>query len=278
VWLHVDLTNHTSIPPTPPSIVQVAEPPLEGAQGHVTNGKFVIPVPLDMDFVVNANSYVLDPANQVDGGDVSSQGFAMLLARYPQYEHVYFNPLLTSDHVGELVVDRSFAVTTSKGVFYPRCQTGRSGMALAGQMPTATALLPVNETVSPERPGLLITTEIDISAYTEDCNGNPKGASEFMLYWKLLGATVTPDEAGASVGVAAGSNNPALRYTSTVDDEPSGFRVLLSTDNGVTWCEAGLLEPMTMCERGTTLRVAFWNESTEKRYLAHFAVMFRADL
>ena len=277
MWIHVDLTNQTTVPPSVPSIVQVASQPDSGS-GHTTNGKFVIPTPLDLDFIVDSTSYVLDGSREIDGGDVSSQGFALLLARYPQYEHVYFNPLLTDDHVDELVLDQSSGFVDGANTFYPRFQVGRSGLTDPGQMPTATAIMPVNSTTTPSRPGFLITDEIDISSYTQDCDGNTVGAVEFMAYWKLLDISVSDDKAGAVSGVSAGLNTPVLRTVGPTDDEPTDFTVYLSTDNGVTWCEVSLLEPMTMCERGTSFRLAFRNDSATKRYLAHFAVMFRADL
>jgi len=281
VWIHADLTNLTTIPvPGPPSILQVTSAPALSARGYIQNGKFVIPTPLDLDFVVDSTSYVLDGAGQIDGGDVSSQGFALLLARYPQYEHIYFNPLLIPANLDELVLDQSYGFTPAGGAntFYARCQAGRPGALDFGQMPNAVAVLPVNSTVTPPRPGLLLTEEIDISSYTLDCDGNPQGATEFLVYWKLLTVSETHDMAGAVEGLGAGENSPALRYVGVADDEPAGWAVWLTTDNGLTWCETHLLEPVSMCVRGTKFRLAFQNTSSVKRYLAHFAVLFRADV
>lgn len=265
MWIHVDMTKHTKIPSAAPDIVQVSGDPTVPV---TTNGKFIIPTPLDVDFVVDSSSYVLNGAGQVDGGDVSSQAFAQLLARYPQYENIYFNPLITASHIAEL--DMAFGFVSGVNTFYPRCQTS--------VMPNNTAILPLNATTTPDRPGLLVTDEIDISAYTLDCDGNPVGASQFMVYWKLLDFTVSHDIAGATIGTGAGLNTPALRQVATADDEPANFTVYMSTDAGSTWCPVGLLEPAAMCERGTSFRLAFRNDSTAKLYIAHFAVMFRADL
>lgn len=279
MWIHADVANLTTIPvPGPPDIVQVTAAPPSSGTGYILNGKFVIPMPLDLDFQVDSSSYILDGAGQLDGGDVSSQGFALLLARYPQYEHIYFNPLLTPENLDELVLDQSYGIVNGYYTQYTRCQTGRPGLVDAGQMPCATAVLGVNSRTVPSRPGYLITESIDISAYTQDCDGNPVGAREFMVYWKLLEVTETHDVAGAVAGTGAGLNTPALRYVNATNDEPPFWSVWLTTDDGATWCEVHLLEPVSMCVRGTAFRLAFKNTYAAKRYLAHFAVLFRADL
>jgi len=199
------------------------------------------------------------------------------------YDYIYFNPLLTSDHLAELVLDNTFYLTDRDfdppHQYFPRFQAGRpTGSLPEGQMPTATALLPVNTVSAAERPGCLITTAIDISAYTLDCDGvTPLGASEFMVYWQFLNFSVSQDVA-ADAGIHSGENSPVLRAASKALDTPVGLSAYLSTDEGATWCEVRLLEPVSLCSRGTSFRLAFRNDSAQKLYLANFAVMFRSDL
>jgi hypothetical protein len=280
--LLVDLRSHLSDPDPAPEIIQVQRTPAVGSREAV-NGKYVLPIPLDLDFPITSSDYLLDGSGNIDGGDVVSKGYAHLLARFPQFGNIYFNPLLTSDHVAELVTETGGATAkeyftdtslTPAGVFYPRFQTGREeGVSDDGQMPTHTAMLPVNDTVTPNRPGLIITDEIDLSDYTLDCDGNPVGADQFMLYWKLYKFSVSHDVA-ADVGALAGTNEPALRQIEEIDQEPAGFSAYISTDGGANWCHVGLLEPLAFCDKTTKIILAFRNDTSEKLFLASFAVMF----
>lgn len=272
-----DLRSHLS---NAPELIQVQPEPVEGAVGAIIiNGKYAIPTPLGLDFPVTEADYVLDGAGNIDGGDVVSKGYAHLLLNNPQYQNVYFNPLLTSDHVAELVLDQSFAFidrsTDPPNSFYARFQTGREeGVPDDGQMPTHTAVLPLNTTTNPARPGFIITEEIDIGAYTLDCDSNPVGADEFMVYWKLYDFSVSDDYAGAIAGPLNGLNEPAIRSVSECEQEPTGFSVYLSPDDGDHWCQVGLLEPIAFCEKTTSIRLAFVNTSTSKVYIATYGVLF----
>lgn len=269
--LIVDLKTH--LVDADPSIIQVEKAVPTGTDGEIpVNGKYVIPVPLDLDFPVDSSSYVLS-GGLVDGGDVTSTAFGYLLAQYPQYSHIYFNPLLLDEHVDEL--DEAGTWNDGTDTFTSRFQSGRRASAGAdtGNMPNNTALLPLNSSVSPSRPGLIVTDEIDLSPYILDCDGNPVGASQFMVYWKLFAFRVTEDIA-ADYGANAGSNEPAIRYLQETAPEPSSFAVYISTDNGSTWSEVGLLEPFEACAPALSVRLAFVNTSRQKRYLTHYALLF----
>jgi hypothetical protein len=279
--IHVDLTSHLS---GDPQIIQVEKVPenIETAgdpdAGTALNGKYLIPVPLGRDFHVDELSYVLN-AGDVDGGDVASIGFAHLLASFPQYGNIYFNPLLTAEHLVEVVtdpanqafVDRTVTPAQQMG---PRFQTGRaSGNPDPGQAPNMTALLPANTRVTPNRPGLFIGESIDIGPYTLDCNSNEVGADQFMLYWKIYRFDTSADVA-ADYGALAGTNTPAVKKVYEIDQEDPDFRAYVSVDGGANWCAVGLLEPVGFCQKTTDIQVAFRNDGSDKLYLAHFAVMF----
>jgi len=218
--------------------------------------------------------YLLNSSGFVDGYDLASQGMARLLAAYPMFGNVYFNPLLTADHVGELDFNFSFKDPSTGEFFKPRFQTGReSGVDDAGQYPTHTALLAQNEGTLIPRPGLLVTEEIDISAYTLDCDGKSVGTDEFMLWWKLYHFEITHDIA-SDFGATQGTNSPAIRYVEEMDQEPSGFSAYISIDGGANWCEVGLLEPVSFCEKTKKVLIAFKNTGNVKRYIASFALLF----
>lgn len=269
----VDLKSHLT--GTEPLITQIEKVPEIGVPGSTPiNGKYLIPVLPGADFRITSSDYVLDALGNVDGGDVVSISYAHLLARYPMFGHVYFNPLLTDDHVDELDLTATFrdnsGTPPNPPVFYPtRAQTGRgTGSPDSGQMPTHTAILPQNNTVTPSRPGVLITDDIDISSYTGGV-----GADEFMAYWHLYDFTVSEDVA-AEYGALAGINTPAVREVQETDPEPTGLSVYISTDSGTNWCGAGLLEPVSFPAKSTEFRVAFVNTGSTKIYLATFGVLF----
>lgn len=250
-----------------PKIVQVDHTPVPGTDGGVNiNGKFVIPIIKGVEFPIDSASTVLDGGGDVDGRDVSSISYAHLLAMYPMFSNVYFNPLLTQSHVGELDFDATFRDTTTNPPniyeFPVRVQTGRpTGFAIAGpagQMPTHTAVLPANRTTTPERPGVLITKEIDLSPYA------PDGVDKALVYWKLLSFDTGHDY----------DDTPAIRTVTEPDQEPDNLKVHVSTDNGITWCPTGLLEPIGLCDKSTKIRLAFVNHSDDKISIATYGLLF----
>ena len=262
--LLVDLRSHVA---GAPLITQVEKTPVPGDLTPI-NGKYVLP--MVEDFTIDDASYILDGTGALDGLDVVSQSFAHLLAAYPMFEFIYFNPLLTADHITDLDLTSTFTDPLTGDVYPVRAQTGREPMLPydAGQMPTHTALLPLNDTMTPTRPGLLISKEIDLSAYT-----GAAGADQFVLYWKLYDFDVQHDIA-SDYGITAGQNDPAVRHVLEANQEPSGFSVYISPDNGAHWCSVGLMEPVAFCQATTSIRVAFMNTGSTKKYLAAYAVMF----
>jgi len=246
-----------------PKLIQAEKTPAINALTPI-NGKYVIPVEFGQIKIDNA-SYVLP----VDGGDISSQAYANLLAQFPMFGHIYFNPLLIDDHVGELDLTASYATTTD--TFPTRAQTGRdSGGGDDGLVPLSTAILPTNTTVTPIRPGVLITDLINISAQTGGV-----GADLFVVYWKIYEVETSPD-INSDFGALAGTNTPAIRSIKEVEQEPTDFKVFISPDpSSISWSFVGRLEPLGFCKKIQDFSLLFLNESTTtKRYLASYAVMF----
>lgn len=253
----VDLGSHVA---GTPQITQVEKVPDTTGEGTPINGKYLLPIYPAGEFEVTDADYVLNGAGECDGYDLSSKSFAYLLMQYPMYGYVYFNPLLTADHVAEL----EFITSPFNGL-PTRIMTGQATGLQAGQMPTHTCILPQNSKTAPNRPGLLVTSNIDISSYTSGV-----GTDEFLVYWKLYSFNVSED----IVDEFTDRNEPAVRQVYEADPEPSGLSVYISADDGSTWNEVNYLTPVVLSAKTTTFRLAFENTSANKVYIANFAVLF----
>jgi len=241
------------------SILQVERTPDEGLTTPI-NGKYVVVLPLGSQVDVSSTSYI----TPVNGGDVSSLAFAGLLAQYPMYGHIVFNPLLQATDVAD--IDLTATLPTGE---ISRSFVGRgAGPLPTGCCPNSTIILPQNDTTTPVRPGLLITDTIDISVATGGV-----GAQEFMVYWKLYGFA-TQNDVMSDYGATLGTNTPALRNISEIDQEPADLEVYLSIDDGLTYTQMGRLEPVAFCVANTHLRLAFVNRGSTRVYLACYAILF----
>lgn len=263
----VSLASHLSNPPQP-QIVQVL-PALSEGDSCVVNGLYSFEMPEK--FNLRVGDVLLDAGGSLQGGDLVSRGFSTLLKSFPQYQSIYINPLLTSDHVAELVVDPNsstqsefFTDPDTGDVFKPRFQTGREqGVADDGQMPTHTALLPRNTKTSTTRPGLLITAPISLG----------REASSFVVNWFLHGFEVSHDIA-TSEGLYSGTNTPALRSFVQKTKAPTGFSAYISTEGGASWKSIDPLAPITGCVPSDTIQLAFRNDSDDKLFINSFQVLF----
>lgn len=246
-------------------ILQVEKTPDVG-DPRPFNGRFVVPVPDGASVDVTSASYVLPQ----DGGDLASLSAAALLARFPMYSNIVFNYLLEAADVADLDLSAAPAVSAILGVTVrTRAQTGRgAGPGPTGQCPTTTAILPRNNRVAPTRPGMLVTNAVDIGPVTGGV-----GADEFLLWWQIYEFD-TEEDIASDFGVFAGENTPAIRNITEVDQEPAGFNVFISHDNGTTWTAINRLEPTDLTVFGTQVRLAFTNVSTTKYYLGAYAFMF----
>lgn len=234
------------------------------------NGKYAVEIPsfinVDMDEGQPCADYILP----VDGGDLYSKIFTGLLATYPMYDNILFNPLLNESDMDDLDIEGVMpdGATTraqyGRGLNQPPYHTTTQ----VGTAPCSVALLPANKSVTPQRDGLLITTTMDITTQTAGA-----GAREFMVYWKIYQFECTHD-INSDIGAFGVSNEPALRKIIEVDQEPSDLEVFLSVDDGANYFPIGRLEPTAFCVPGTKIKLAFRNTGDVKYYIASYAVMF----
>lgn len=252
-------------------ILQVEKTPEIGAPVPV-NGKYVIPVPEGASVQVNSDTIILPSS---DPGSVVAQSFAGLLAQFPQYDHVAFNPLIEDTDIEDL--DLAAATTINGNDIIVRAQVGRGtgGPLVSGQAANTTAILPVNDGAVPARPGAVVTDTIDVGPFLPP---PPAGVceipavEEFVVWWKIYEFDVSHD-IRSSFGLHSGVNAPALRQIVETDQEPAGLEVYLSTDDGQTWVRVNRMDPVCVCP-GTDVRLAFLNFSPAKLYLASYAILF----
>ena len=269
--LHVDLGSHFALVPTD-RITQVEIDPAYGTTSNIT-GDYLIPTVDGTAISVTSSSYVLP----INGGDVSSQIFGQLLARFPQYHNVYFNPLLRDVDIALLDLAAYWvrSIPDPAGgpnpVLYSFPTRAKVPTTVAVPMPMSVSILPLNNTVTPTLPGVLITENIDLTTATSGV-----GADDFMVYWKLYTLSDTADIAGCGLGSTQGLNSPAFKQATEINqDNPSGFRAYISIDDGQNWVAVQRLQQVAFCGKTNQVRLAFVNTSTSQPYsLAHFALLF----
>lgn len=255
------------------SIVQVDSTPKLGSK-TIINGKYVIPVPEGSTVSVDKNSFVLPSS---DPNSVVSQAYAGLLAQFPMFNNVVFNPLLEPSDIDKLDLEATF--DNGDGTeFVTRVQTGRgTGDPLpGGNVPNSTVILPNNPAYlggSVQRPGMLVTKSIDIApllASTGECE-IPE-ISEFLVWWKIYKFSTT-DDVSSTLGKLSGTNTPSLKQVEEIEQELEGFKVFVSADDGLSWTPVKRFVTAKTCD-GTLVKLAFQNFTTEKIYIAAYAVTF----
>lgn len=248
-----DIANH--------DVLQVEKTPPEG-EANPFNGRFAIPVPGGSSVHVDGSSYVLPQ----DAGSLSALSAQALLARFPMYSHIVYNFLIEATDVADL----DLTATGPTGEI-SRVQTGRgSGPDPTGMVPNGTLILPQNGyAAGPPKPGCLVTDVVDIGPMTGGA-----GADEFLVWWYMWRFDTT-DDVASDYGATAGDNEPAYRNIIEMDQEPTGWNVYISHDNGANWTgPIGLLEPTDLITFDTQVRLAFLNRTQARRYLAAYAFMF----
>lgn len=250
-----------------PQILSVEKTPGVGV-GRNINGRYVFPLFSDNGSAVNKDSYLLDGSGDIDGGDVISRAYAHLLNSNPTFDFVYFNPLLTDDHVGELSLTDTITDPSTGTAITPRLATGRGpgGPYPSGQAPNMTAILPQNNAATPARPGLLLSDVIDISGDV------PGGVTRVAPFWHTLDFSVSAD-VQAHYGALAGNNTPAIK--SVYEATPTALEVYASADGGASWKAVSRSgASVSFCDPTTSLRLAFVNRGATPIYLNTFALLF----
>lgn len=247
-------TNRVGLDPRT-YVIQVAPTPKVGV-GVAGNGKFVIDVPEGVpvpDPVPSTLSSLLD---DIYGGLLVGTSF----------NFVQYNALLTTADQAKLDPTAVFPYDSGPPVrtWAMRAQVGRSGaISDNGLAPNGVKVLASNTTVVPTRPGVLITDTIDVSADV------PAGVTSFSVYWKLLGVATGDDV----MDYGTPTNEPAIRTITEVSQNPSGFEVYASSNDGAGYTRVSRLVPITV-SAGTSLRVAFVNKGASPVCLIAYAVLY----
>lgn len=251
-------------------IIQVEKNPPDGTLVS-RNGQYMVPVAEGVKVAVEPDSFIL-PSGAPNS--VVARNFAGLLAQFPQYENILFNPLIEGADMDDLdpagVLNEGAPVTDSH---ISRFQFGRG---TAGPLPTgnaanSVAVLPQNDApgFGLERPGVLVTDTIDVGPLTGGV-----GAMEFAVYWYIYEFQTT-DDVRSEFGATAGLNLPALRQVAELPQEPSDFEVFISINDGANFFPVQRLIPIAFCNPGLLIRLAFKNtNSLNKRYIAHYGLLF----
>jgi hypothetical protein len=251
-------------------IVQVEKNPPNG-EGVARNGMYMMPVAEGVKVLVDSTSVVLPTGSP---NSVVARNFAGLLARFPQFENILFNPLIEAADVDDLdpagVLNQGTPISETYG---SRFQIGRGtgGPLAAGNAANSVAVLSSNDTagVGNERPGVLISNTIDVGPLT----GNA-GATEFAVYYYIYEFETSID-VRSDFGLYAGQNSAAVRRVLEIDQEPDDFEVWLSINDGANFVQVQRLVPVSFCSAGTLARIALKNlNPLRKRYVAHYALLF----
>jgi hypothetical protein len=251
-------------------ILQVEKNPLDGDLIDLS-GKYNVPIPEGVKVAVEPNSFILPSGSPTS---VVAQSFAGLLAQFPQYENILFNPLIEDTDVDDLdpagVLNEGSPITASHRSRY-QIGRGTGGPLPSGLSPNSVAVLENNDTlgVGNDRPGVIVTDTIDVGPLTGGL-----GTDEFMVYWYIYDFE-TGTDVRSDFGAFAGQNTPALRNVIEVDQEPTEFEVFISINDGANFLPVQRLVPISFCDPGSLIRIAFKNtDPLKKKYIAHYALLF----
>lgn len=251
-------------------IVQVEKNPPNGTPVS-RNGMYLVPIAEGVKVAVEPDSFILPSANP---NSVVARNFAGLLAQFPQYENVLYNPLIEDTDIDDIdptaVLNEGAPVTASH---VSRLQMGRGtgGPLPSGNAACSVAMLESNDTggLGFERPGVIVSDTIDVGVLTGGL-----GATEFAVFWYLYEFDTTID-VRSSFGFFAGQNLAAIRQVLEIDQEPSDFQAFISINDGANFFPVQRLIPIAFCTPGLLIRLAFKNTNPlRKRYIAHYAVVF----
>lgn len=251
-------------------ILQVEKNPPDG-EFVARNGTYMVPVAEGVKVAVDSTSFILPSSNP---NSVVARNFAGLLAQFPQYENILYNPLIEDTDINDLdpsaVLNEGSPITATH---VSRLQIGRGtgGPLPSGNAANSVALLESNDSggLGFERPGVLISDTIDLGPLTSN-----QGATEFAVYWYIYTFSTSMD-VRSSFGLFAGQNSPAIRSVAEVSQEPDDFQAFISINDGANFFPVQRLVPISFCTPGLLIRLAFRNTNPDlKYYLAHYGVLF----
>ena len=257
------VVNHTDN-----KLIEVGKSP-EIGEKMLVNGRYLLPVPEGSDLDIESGAKVISDDGSFGEDSLVHQAFEGLLAQYPMYGNIVYNPNIVDADADDYDLEAGLTETGPPLVAHQsRAQIGRYPGPQAGNSAGSTLVLPQNNAVSPARPGLLITKTLDIEPHVGEC-----GADEFMVWWMIATIDTTHDVV-TDHGFQAGTNSPALQIFNTIEQEPEGLDVLLSTNDGSSYFKVNRLEPIAFCDTATKLRLAFLNRTDMKYRILGWAVMF----
>lgn len=234
--IFADLKNHR--------ITQVEATQADTAR---INGRFLFDTPAGIPLDVAVGDLLA--SSTIDAA------FGNLAAQLPSFPHFHANMLLAPADLS--LLDHASTVTIGMDTVGPRLQTGNPITAVA---PNMTALLPLNGQASPAKPGMLLTTSIDIS--TDVPMG---GVDTFLVYWDVRTSSSTQD----------GPSGPVIKTLSKPDQNLSSLAVYLSNDGGDHWTRVRWMQPVRLFDRGSDVRLCLLNnDASEKLYVLGYAVFY----
>lgn len=257
------IVNHTDN-----KLIEVGKSPELGEQMYV-NGRYLLPVPEGSDLDIEKGAKVISDDGSFGEDSLVHQAFEGLLAQYPMYGHIIYNPNIVDKDVDDYDLDAGLTEVGPPMIAHEsRAQLGRYPGSKAGNSAGSTLVLPQNNYVDPARPGLLITNTLDITPMVDEC-----GADEFMVWWMITTIDDTHDVM-TDYGFQAGTNTPTLQIFNFIEQEPDGLEVLLSVNDGASYFKVDRLEPIAFCDPATKLRLAFLNRGDQKYRILGWAIMF----
>lgn len=179
---------------------------------------------------------------------------AKFFEAYPTYDFLIYEPLL----------DSSSAFVKTE--MFPTQFGQRPSRFQVGSVPNV-AMIP--RPTSAGRTGTAITSEIDITALTDD----GLGRETFFPYWRVVKKVHTHDVTPTDLtGYTVYNQAPFVTYREVSE---SDYSVYISENNGNTYEKMTRLTPFSFNQRTDSIRLAFVNDSiNDDLYILSYALMF----
>lgn len=236
----------------------------------VIGGRFAYPLPEGVDLPLDSSAHFFPR----DGRDVATSAFAEMARKLPGVSGFYVNPLLTPSDAAELDDDGVLVDDSTKpsSRLPARFGSGRRPGPHEGMLGCSTFLPAANRSVTPPRPGLVVTRPIDLAAALPRCGGRITYPTSLRVYWRLQRLEATHDvssEVGSVRGEVVGQ-----KWVTELSSHPAGFKAYLSAD-GKSFCQVGLLDPVRPCDQPDRVVLAFRNDSPDQRLnLVYYGLFF----